>query len=93
MARNKKKKEADIWIVYKATSPNGKVYIGMTHKTLEKRKAEHEKESLKEKYKNNAFKRALRKHDYDFEWETLEANIESHFEAELEEIMTIEDYN
>lgn len=62
-------------IIYKATnSINGKVYIGLTKSSLERRKYEHE---LKAKRRNTRllyFHRALRKHGLkNFVWEVIDS--------------------
>ncbi len=59
-------------IVYQATSKaSGNRYIGVTGKTLERRKSQHVYAALKMR-KNHRFARAIRKHGVDgFLWETL----------------------
>lgn len=64
-------------IVYKVTNKvNGKVYIGQTTRTLNKRKSEHISAALTEKYKGQCseyFHNALRKYGKNaFVWEILE---------------------
>jgi group I intron endonuclease len=58
-------------IVYKAINKlNGKVYIGITTKTLEHRKSIHKRDS---KTKHTYFYRAIRKYGFDnFEWEVVD---------------------
>lgn len=60
-------------IVYKATNKiNGKVYIGQTVYTLEKRKKEHEKAG-KYKYCNGIFDKAIQKYGKEnFDWEIID---------------------
>jgi len=65
------------WVIYKVLSPSGKIYIGQTSKDLNKRKSEHEKEAIKPKYKNNAFKRAILKYGNLLVWSIIESNIKS----------------
>jgi hypothetical protein len=83
-------------IVYKAThKENGKVYIGYTSKTLDKRIYNHFKKSTnaKEKAFNQAFKLALRKYGRDaFTWEELFV-CETKEDACAKEIEFIKEYN
>lgn len=60
-------------IIYKVTNKlNGKIYIGQTSKTLEKRKLQHERESLTKSRTSVKFHNALLKYGFDnFEWEVL----------------------
>jgi len=72
-------------LVYCATSPSGKIYVGRTSRTLEERKADHDSDS-KWAYKNNkkltAFHSALIKHGgvTSFKWKVLASNL-AHVEA------------
>lgn len=59
----------DTYIIYKATAPNGKVYIGLTKHTLEMRRKQHEWVMFREK---RHFYNALRKYGADMLWEVLE---------------------
>jgi group I intron endonuclease len=60
-------------LIYKATSPSGKVYVGQTTQILEKRKKEHLKFS---KITNTKLYIAMRKHGFEnFKWEIIEDNI------------------
>lgn len=54
------------WTVYRATSPSGKCYIGITSRKLEKRIAEHVNNKVKTK-----FNYALRKYKDLMQWEIL----------------------
>lgn len=64
-------------IVYKATNTlNGKSYIGITTKDLEKRKSEHI-EKAKRGGKLSVFHNALVSYNYDFEWEVIDFEYES----------------
>lgn len=62
-------------LIYKATSPSGKVYIGKTIQTLEKRKRGHKKIYFNKNSTsyNTKFARAIRKYEFDnFKWEIIE---------------------
>ena len=57
-------------IIYRATSPNGKCYIGQTKKSLAERRAQHETPSSA----CRAFADALKRHGRDnFQWEIIAA--------------------
>jgi group I intron endonuclease len=56
-------------IVYKVTSPNGKVYIGLTSKTLEQRKKDHI--NMSKKRLKSYFYNALKKYNEQLVWEEL----------------------
>ena len=70
-----------MWIIYRVTFPNGKIYIGQTSKTLEERKRQHEvydtNNELRKNY-NNKFHNALSKHET--QWEVVDT-AETHEEA------------
>ncbi len=62
-------------IIYKATFPNGKVYIGQTRQTLERRKENHLRyfKKKKENKNNYVFYRAINKYGFDnITWETID---------------------
>lgn len=59
-------------IIYKATSPSGKVYIGQTTKGLEVRKNLHYRITTKYDHK---FARALNKYKYQIKWDILYNNV------------------
>lgn len=63
--------------IYKVTSPSNKVYIGITNYSLDKRKKEHIKCSLKESSHvyNTKFSKAIRKYGDQLNWEIIEENI------------------
>ena len=62
--------EIPFGIIYKATFPNGKVYIGQTSKTLNARKTGHLNDLVRD---NCAFHRAIHKHGIDnVSWETID---------------------
>ena len=62
-------------IVYKATSPSGKTYIGQTVSSLKKRIRKHKNDSNRLYY---AFARAIKKYGVDnFIWEVLHNNVET----------------
>ncbi len=65
-------------IIYRATSPNNKNYIGKTTRTLQKRKREHIARSQNPKLKtyHTYFSKALRKYDANnFTWTILHQNV------------------
>jgi group I intron endonuclease len=72
-------------LIYKATNKsNGKIYIGQTKHTLQKRKRQHEI-SAKNKSTNTIFHKAIRKYGIDgFMWEILEKNVSYHDLDKLE---------
>ena len=58
-----------MYTIYKATSPSGKIYIGMTTQALHLRKSQHKYLSRKSK---NIFHKAIQKYGFDaFEWEIV----------------------
>lgn len=63
--------------VYKVLAPNNKVYIGITNYSLDKRKKEHIRCSLKESSRvyNTKFSKAIRKYGDELKWEIIEDNI------------------
>ena len=71
------------WLLYKVTSPSGKVYFGVTGRTLDVRQIEHA--YLARQRSNRHFANALRKYGDAMVWEVLVEGIESLDEAnELE---------
>lgn len=61
-------------LIYKATLPNGKSYIGLTIKTIEERKIEHR--CVSKNQCNYYFHRAIRKYGWEnIKWEILEDDI------------------
>lgn len=63
-------------LIYKATFPNGKSYIGLTRKSLEIRKSQHRKFISHKKSKRLIFYIAIRKYGWEnVKWEILEDNI------------------
>lgn len=64
-------------IIYKATNKiNGKIYIGQTVMTLEKRRNQHERAYKYKNTKNNVFARAINKYGKEnFEWEVIDTGI------------------
>lgn len=69
---NRHKKIAE-GIIYKVMFPNGKMYVGQTYRTLEKRKKQHENDMFKEDY---PFYRALRKYGVENTvWEIIDKAI------------------
>lgn len=78
--------------IYRATSPSGKVYIGVTCQSLERRKAAH-KASAKKSHPGHAhFWDALRKYGEAMRWEILEDDILDSVEAQQAERMYIQKY-
>lgn len=83
--------------IYKVTNKvNGKIYIGQTSKTLEKRRYEHEHDAaydLSKNLTNQPFHAALLKHGVEsFSWEVLKENL-SDEEANIAETACIEEYD
>jgi group I intron endonuclease len=70
------------YIIYLATSPSGKVYVGATSDSLKTRKQSHI--SLARGNKRRIFQMALKKYHFDFKWEILEEGL-AREEAELVE--------
>lgn len=62
------------YIIYLATSPSHKVYVGLTHKNLRTRKLQHIARARKG-VRKGPFLVALRKYSYNFKWEILEDNL------------------
>ena len=56
-------------IIYKATAPNGKAYIGKTNQSLDARRANHENSTLRGS--GYPFHRAVRKYGDAIEWEVI----------------------
>jgi len=81
-------------IIYKVTNTvNGKIYIGQTVQTLEKRKDGHEKAAFSDRIKPSYFLWALREHGLlAFEWEILQ-QCNSKKELNAKEIECIQEYN
>lgn len=79
-------------LIYKVTSPNGKVYIGKTSKTLQERIRAHRNDYLREKY-NFKFYNSLKKYGFDnFVWEVIEDSIDLNLLNEVE-IKYIKQFN
>jgi hypothetical protein len=62
----------DTYTIYKATSPNGKVYVGLTCHTLGVRRKQHEYDALRFPVGTRLFCNALRKYGSRMKWEVLE---------------------
>src|SRR5574343_487725 len=65
-------------ILYRAISPSGKIYVGITCKTLEKRISQHFRYASNPKSccYNTKFSKAIRKYGNLIKWETLYENIQ-----------------
>ena len=59
------------FVIYKATSPSGKSYIGKTVNGLRRRKKQHYKAAKRDRYNNIPFYRALNKYGDEIKWEIL----------------------
>lgn len=62
----------DTYTIYKATSPNGKVYIGLTCKALATRRRQHLSDAARFPAGTRLFCNALRKYGPCMKWEVLE---------------------
>lgn len=79
-------------IIYKATFPNGKSYIGKTTKTLEERIKQHKSDS--KRHKNYAFYNAMNKYGFDcIQWEIIDDTAKNEAELSQKEIYWIKYYN
>ena len=79
-------------IIYKATSPSKKSYVGLTTKSLKERKRLHNIYANKEKAL--PFHRAIRKYGMEnFEWVILESGVKSLSELKEKEIYYIKKYD
>ena len=79
-------------IIYKATFPNGKVYIGATTRTLADRIGEHRRHSRckKKRHYNMPISVAIRKHGfYGIRWEVIkkENTVGDMYKKEIELIL------
>ena len=71
-----------VGIIYKATSPSGKCYVGQTTQTLDRRKYGHLRDAKRSDY---AFSRAIRKYGIDnFIWEIICCDIPIQYLNEYE---------
>lgn len=62
------------YLIYKAVSPTGKVYVGMTSQTLKCRIQRHFRHARTTLHPSH-FQNALNKHGRDFSWEILESSL------------------
>lgn len=69
------------YTVYCATSPSGKVYVGITVKTLAERRRAHMSVRNARRSWGNRFRHALRKYGDEMRWEVLENGIRGHARA------------
>jgi group I intron endonuclease len=88
--------KSDKYIIYKVLFPNGKVYIGLTSRTLKVRRWEHE--NVAKVGKGHLFQSALRKHWGDksnIKWSILEKDLtlEEANEREVFYIRVLESLN
>jgi len=81
-------------LIYMVSSPSGKVYIGQTVKTLEKRKVRHIIGANNSKYPeyNTKFSVAIRKYGDNLVWTIIFNNVEYNQLSKLE-IENIKKYN
>ena len=84
-------------IIYRATSPSGKVYVGKTIKTIDNRRIQHCSNAYNTKHSayNTKFYRAIRKYgSKSFVWGVVENNIVEEFlgYAERLEIKRLDSY-
>ena len=78
-------------LIYKASFPNNKCYIGLTRTSLSQRKSEHKSRTKDKKYKNILFYNAIRKYGFDsIIWSILSEHITVK-DAENAEIKSILD--
>lgn len=70
------------WIVYRATSPSGKIYVGITSSTMSRRRSNHF--SAARRGKDTYFCRALRKYGSAIKWEVLERGLSENEANEME---------
>jgi group I intron endonuclease len=78
-------------LIYKATSPSGKVYIGQTTKKLKIRVKDHFYGAFIEN-KTNLFSKAMRKYKDEIKWEILEM-LDDNSKLDEREIYWIKSYN
>ena len=73
-------------IIYKATSPSGKVYVGQTIYGLEFRCRTHEKNACNKKHRlyNIKYYRAIRKYDKNIKWIVLHDGVSKNMLNNLE---------
>ena len=81
------------YLIYKATNTkNGKIYIGLTGRTLAKRRDGHKCDASARLY-NLPFHNALRKYGFEsFAWDTLESEIPDRVSAQAKEKEFIKSY-
>lgn len=82
------------YIVYKYTSPSGKIYIGKTSMKRERRrKYEHMDDARKHRFPNVSFHKAIRKYGFEnFKYEVL-AYVSSNKTADLMETALIKQFD
>jgi len=77
-------------IIYKATSPSGKIYVGQTVRALFQRKNRHYSDAFNKNYKgyNGKIATAIRKYGDNIDWTILHTNVAINDlnELEIEEI-------
>jgi len=82
-------------IIYKATSPSGKVYIGQTSRRFSTRKRDHLNKASNPKSReyNNKFANAIRKYGDRLVWEVLIEGISTYEELNNLEMILIKQYD
>lgn len=83
-------------IIYKATGPTGKVYIGKTFECLDKRKTQHLSNAFNSKYTayNTKFYKAIRKYGKSvFVWSIIEGGVLNEDELDILERKYIKEFN
>jgi len=74
-------------LIYKVTSPSGRIYIGQTVKTLKRRKQMHESNARNKNSNNYNAKicKAIRKYGDNLNWEIIRENVNIEDLGDLEE--------
>lgn len=82
------------WIVYRAVSPSGKCYVGITSQSLQNRKSKHLSDADNPK-RCHTFQFALKKYGDQIKWEVLEKvnNVQCAYTKEKEYIQKFNSYN
>lgn len=80
-------------LIYKITSPTGKIYIGQTSRTLKKRKSDHYKDYKRECRTCPLYEDMIKYGFNNFKFETIQDNISSQTELDEAERYWISFYN